>query len=233
MIVFAWIGIALASVLALLLLIVVGALASRLDVEGRIRPEGFSGRGRLGIVAVEADATTDLLVVRLFGLRVYRGTMSDSDASGKDATQHDDDEVPTADAKRSRDRRARPRLPVGSYRRLARTGLRELRTMARHLHVRHLRVDAVVATDDPALTGELYGVGCAIVAWIHGVWPRAELSLDVDFTRTRPSGAAELAASVRPIRLIPGGIRLAWSYWSERRWSRRRASGAPRAASTG
>lgn len=226
MVVLAWIGIALASVLALVLLVVVGALASRLDVEGRVGPEGFGGRGRLGVVGVEIDSVADRIVVRLFGARVYRGSMSET---GTDAAG---DERPSR-RRRTPRRRERPRLSLGSYRRLIRAGLRELRSTMRHLQLRHLRVHAVVASDDPALTGELFGLGCALVAWIDAAWPRAEMSLDVDFTRTRPNGSAEVAMSVRPIRLVPGGIRLAWSYWTERRGSRRRASGAPRVASTG
>jgi hypothetical protein len=46
--------------------------------------------------------------------------------------------------------------------------------------------------------------------------------LGVDFMATVPSGEAELALRLRPVRLLPGVARVGWAYWRERRRSRRR-----------
>jgi uncharacterized membrane protein len=124
---------------------------------------------------------------------------------------------------RERKHGARGRLSTASYRRLTRTGARELGRMRRHLHVHRLRLEAVVASEDPVLTGEVYGVGCAALGAIRGIWPHADVRLDTDFVATEPSGAAEAALRLRPVRLVPSLARVGWAYWRERRRSRRRA----------
>ena len=123
-------------------------------------------------------------------------------------------------------RRERARLSIAAYRRLARTGARELRRMVRHLHVDRLRLEAVVASDDPALTGAVYGYGCAVLGAIRSVWPQADLRWDADFVATEPRGAAEAALRLRPVRLVPSVARVGWADWRGRRRSRRRAGGA-------
>jgi hypothetical protein len=214
MTVLVWIAAGLGIVAALVLVVVVGALVSLLRVEGRWAPGDVSGRGRWGVIGVEVDGPADRLVVRLLGLRVARTSLKRDGA----------DEPSGAEPKPKRQRQhgAGPRLSMSSYRRLARTGWRELRRAARHLHVDRLRLEATVASDDPAWTGEVYGFGCAALGALRGWWPHAELHLDADFVATEPRGAAELALSVRPVRLVPGVARMGWTYWMERRRSRRR-----------
>ena len=227
--VLAWIasalGIAILALLGLVVLGIVGALVSTLHVDARLDTAGPTGRIRWGVARVDLDAPADRVDVRLVGLRVARRSLS----RGRRPERADEDSSRTAGGAGSKDERRgrrRARLPVASYRRLARTAIREVRGMARHLHVERLSLDLTLASDDPAWTGEAYGLACAVAAWVRARWPHADLRLSADFTASRPYGAAELAASVRPVRLIPGVARVALRYWTERRRSRRRASGA-------
>jgi len=217
-------GITVLGLLGLASVLIAGAMLSLLRVDARIDATGPAGRIRWGIVAATVDASRNTLTLRLAGLRIgHRPLRGGTDDGGTDdATAGDDDEAAATATKRTRG----AGLRIGSYRRLARTTPRELRRMARHVHLRRLMLDLTVASDDPAWTGEAYGVGCAVVAWLRSTWPQADLRLSTDFTAQRPYGAAELAASVRPVRLLPGVTRVALRYWTERRRSRRRASGA-------
>jgi hypothetical protein len=198
--------------------VVVGALVSVIRVEGRAGPEGVSGRGRWGVLGVEADTSEAHAVIRLLGLRVARRPLKrESDAP---------DVIGKTEEPEGRERRReadRTRLSLAAYRRLARTAWREARRMLGHLHVDRLRLEAVVASDDPAWTGEAFGLGCVIADAIRGAWPQADVRLGVDFTATEPSGAAELALRLRPARLLPGAARVGWAFWCERRRSRSRA----------
>ncbi len=219
MTVLVWILTTLAVLVALVCVIVVGALLSWLHVEGRYAEAGGSGRGRWGMLDVEVDGPSDRLVVRLLGWRIVRRSLR-GDAAGAAA---DHASGASEKPKEERHRRGGERLSIASYRRLARTGWRELRRSLRHLHVDRLRLEAVVASDDPALTGEVYGFGCAVLGAVRGWWPEADLHLSADFTSTQPRGAGELAIGLRPVRLVPGAVRVGWSYWQERRRSGRRA----------
>ncbi len=223
MTVLVWIAASLGIVLLLVVAIVVGALVSLVRVEGRVGPEGAWGRGRWGVVGFEADPGEDRLMVRLLGLRVARTSLrrrANEPESDEDAEQRAKEKEKAAARKQ---RRGRDRLSMSSYRRLASMGWQELRRMRRHLHVERLRLEAVVASDDPALTGEVYGYGCAALGAIRGLWPHADVHLTADFVATVPSGAAEAAVRLRPVRLVPSLVRVGWAYWRERRRSRRRA----------
>jgi hypothetical protein len=216
-----WIAASLGIVLLLLVAIVVGALVSLIRLEGRVGPEGAWGRGRWGLFGFEVEPAEDRLVLRVLGWRVARTSLRRRAAE----PDTDADATPRAKAKAAAraERRARSQLSLASYRRLARTGWRELHRMRRHLHVDRLRLEAVVASDDPALTGEVYGVGCAALGALRGFWPHADVRLEADFVATEPRGAAEAALRLRPVRLVPSVARVGWAYWRERRRSRRRA----------
>lgn len=214
MAVLVWIAAILGAIVALAVVVSIGALVSLLRLEGRWAPGDVSGRGRWGVIDVEVDGPADRLVVRLLGLRVARTSLKRDGPDGPSSAE--------PKPKRRRQHGAGVRLSVSSYRRLARTGWRELRRAARHLHVDRLRLEATVASDDPAWTGEVYGFGCAALGALRGWWPHADLHLDADFVATEPRGAGELALSVRPVRLVPGAARLGWTYWLERRRSQRR-----------
>jgi hypothetical protein len=209
-----WILIAIGVVIALALAIVVGALVSAIRLEGRADARGAAGRGRWGVIGFAIDTVERVVVIRLLGIRIVRASLGGSEQG--------DDEKPPRRAPRPR-REHRVRLSLAAYRRLARTALRELRRMARHLHVDRLRLDAVVASPDPSLTGEAFGMGSALVGVIRSIWPSADVRLGVDFTSTTPRGAAELAVWFRPVRFVPGAARVGWAVWRERRRSRRAA----------
>jgi len=203
---------------ALAATVVVGALVSVIRVEGRAGPDGVSGRGRWGVLGVEADASEAHAVIRLLGFRIARRPLKrgSSDVSGAGEKTREPDE------RERRHKGGRTRLSLAGYRRLAGTAWREVRHMLRHLHVDRLRLDAVVASDDPAWTGEAFGFGYLVADAIRGAWPQADVRLGVDFTTTEPSGAAEFALRLRPVRLVPGVARVGWAYWRERRRSRSR-----------
>jgi len=190
---------------------------SVIRVEGRVGTEGASGRGRWGLIGVDAEAGEGHAVIRLLGLRIARRPLRQG---ASEPAEEEGDEPEERERRRKPDR---PRLPIAAYRRLARVAWREARRMLRHLHVDRLRLDAVVASDDPAWTGEAFGFSCVVAEAIRAAWPQAEVRLGVDFTATQPSGAAELALRLRPVRLLPGVARVGWAYWRERRRSRSRA----------
>ena len=211
---------------ALVAAVVAGALVSVIRVEGRAGPQGVSGRGRWGVLGLEADPGDRHVVFRLLGLRIARKPLTRGGPQVSEATEGE-----TEPEDRERQRKVdRTRLRLPAYRRLARTAWRESRRMLRHLHVDRLRLDAVIASDDPAWTGEAFGLGCVIADAIRRAWPQADVRLGVDFTTAEPSGSAELALRLRPVRLVPGVARVGWAVWRERRRSRRRARRARGAA---
>jgi len=211
-----WVLAAIGLLVALVAAIVVGALVSVIRVEGRAGPEGVSGRGRWGVLGLEAEPDDGHVVFRLLGLRIARTPLKRGGPVVSGATEGE-----KVSEEQERQRKAeRTRLSLAAYRRLARTAWREGRQMLRHLHVDRLRLRAVMASDDPAWTGEAFGLGCVIANAIRATWPQADVHLGVDFTTAEPSGSAELALRLRPIRLVPGAARVGWAVWRERRRSR-------------
>jgi hypothetical protein len=226
-----WMLAAIGLLAALAVAIVVGALVSVIRVEGRVGPEGVSGRGRWGVIGVEADASEAHAVIRLLGFRVARRPLKRGASDVSEAVEK------TKEPEEPEQRRetGRSRLSLAAYRRLARRAWPEARRMLRHLHVDRLRLDAVFGSDDPACTGEAFGLGCVIADAIRAAWPQADVRLGVDFTAAQPSGSAELALRLRPVRLVPGAARVGWAVWRERRRSRharraRRTAGLERRA---
>lgn len=213
-----WVLGAIGLLVVLAMAAVVGALVSVIRVEGRAGPEGVSGRGRWGVLGVEADASEAHAVIRLLGFRIARRPLNRGASDASDAVET----TKEPEARERQPKADRTRLSWVAYRRLARTAWREGRRMLRHLHVDRLRLRAVIASDDPAWTGEAFGLGCVIADAIRAAWPQADVGLGVDFTTAEPSGSAELALRLRPVRLVPGVARVGWAYWRERRRSRRR-----------
>ncbi|MFU8889349.1 MAG: hypothetical protein ACNA8N_12190 [Trueperaceae bacterium] len=225
-----WVLGAIGLLVVLVAAVVVGALVSVIRVEGRAGPEGVSGRGRWGVLGVEAEPGDGHAVFRLLGLRIARKPLKrgGSEASGAAKGEKEPEE---RERKRKPDR---ARLPLAAFRRLARTAWREGRQMLGHLQVDRLRLRAVIASDDPAWTGEAFGLGCVVADAIRAAWPHADVRLGVDFTAAEPSGSAELALRLRPVWLVPGAARIGWAVWRERRRSRhaRRAHVARRTRGT-
>lgn len=203
-------------VLGALLLVLVLALASPLRLRGDVDERGGAGALEWLGVGVGVDARRREVDVRLFGRRLLRRPMS-SQATKKDEEEADD----TPPEPSTREKRRPGRLPMRSWRALARVGLRETRTLLRRVHVDRLRLDGVIASDDPAFTGAVYGYGCALVSVIRGVRPHADLRWDADFVATRPRGRAELALRLRPIGLVGSAWRMGFAFLRERRRNRR------------
>jgi hypothetical protein len=212
-----WMLASIGLLAALAVAIVVGALVSVIRVEGRAGPEGVWGRGHWGVLGVEADASEAHAVIRLLGFRVARRPLKRGASDVSEAVE----KTKEPEEREQRRKTGRSRLSLAAYRRLARRAWPEARRMLRHLHVDRLRLDAVIASDDPAWTGEAFGLGCVIADAIRAAWPQADVRLGVDFTAAQPSGSAELALRLRPIRLVPGAARVGWAVWRERRRSRR------------
>ncbi len=219
MTVLVWVAAVLGVLVALTMVIVLGALLSWLRIEGQWAPGAASGCGRWGVIEVEVDQAADRLVVRLLGWTVARTSLRRDRSPAADGDAADDRSAP----KKPRKRTDRVRISFAGYRRLARTGWREAHRAWRHLHVDRWHVEAVFASDDPAWTGEVYGFGCALLGALDGTWPGADVRWAADFTTTEPRGAAELALRLQPVRLVPAAARLGWTYWQERRRSLRRA----------
>lgn len=229
-----WIAGTLGSLVAVALLILVVTLTSLIRIEGRVAAEGVWARGRWGLLRFDVRPTENRLTLHVLGVRVVRTTMSRNagergdtlpDDAPLDETKLDDTELTPARGVQETKKGRRPavRLSFASYRRLARTAWRELRHMLHHLHVDRLRLEAVVASPDPVLTGEVYGAGCAATSVMRSVWPHADVHWGVDFEASEPRAAGELVVRLRPIRLLPSVMRIGSTYWRERRESRRRA----------
>lgn len=239
MIVLVWIAWIVVATLAFAIVVTLGALVARVSIEGRVGPDGVAADGRWGLIRVAAygaghHGAGDTVVVRLLGIRLpgvwlpggdRRDASKEDEAKGSAAEDRAGDAAQKKRAKETTPGARRSPSLLG-YRRLVALALRELRASARHLHVEQVRIDAVIATDDPALTGEAYGLGMAVGAWFQAAWPTVQLSLTPDFVATRPRVHAEAALHFRPVRFVPGAVRVGWAYWTERRRTRRRASGA-------
>ena len=203
-------------VLGTLLLVLLSALASPLRLRGDVDERGGAGAFEWLGIGVDVDGRRREVDVRLFGRRLLRRPMR------RPATKGDEEATDEARLEPStRDTPGPGRLPMRSWRTLAPTGLREARTLLRRIHVDRLRLDGVVASDDPALTGAVYGYGRALVSVIRGVWPHADLRWDADFVATVPRGRAELALRVRPIGLLGSAWRMGFAILRERRRNRR------------
>jgi len=241
-----WIAWTLVIVGALVAMVLV-ALSAPLRLRGRLDEHGPAGGiGWLGIdvdLDVAPDGRGRTIDVRLLRLRLLRRHLPPADGeetsgarqdgagdardrasiSGEGEEEGEDEGAGEAVDETKRRGRGLPRLSLASWRVLIRTGLREARRMLRAIRVERLRLDAVVASDDPALTGELFGYGSAVVSAARARWPEAQLRLGVDFERAWPRGCAELAVRVRPIRLVGSAARVAWVFRRERRRSARAA----------
>ena len=210
-----WLGISVASLVVLL------GLASLWPV--RVRIEG-TARGGSGTVSwlgwtYRQDRHTRTWELRLARWRLVRRPLGDDRAdrpSDSDAEKRDT----------SKDRRSR--LSAAAILRLGRSAGREARRIVRRIHVERLSAGLVIATPDPALTGELYGYGAAIAATTRGAWPAARIDLEADFLATTPRGGFDAAIRTRPMWWAASAIRVGWMVLRERWRSRRTRRSAGR-----
>lgn len=95
------------------------------------------------------------------------------------------------------------------------------------VRLQRLEIDMVVAGDDPAVTGMLYGWGCTLLGALCGAVNscctirRGRVTLTPDFTSHQCHVQADVVASIRLWRLLAIGIRLMQEY-SKRRPARER-----------
>lgn len=90
------------------------------------------------------------------------------------------------------------------------------------VRLQRLEIDMVVAGEDPAVTGMLYGWGCTLLGGICGAVDscctirRGRVTLTPDFTSNQYSVQADVVASIRIWRLLAIGIRLMQEYIKRR-----------------
>lgn len=215
----AWLSVVVLGLFAVLIVLLVAVLAAPLRLHGRADEAGLAGGGSWFGVGVDVDTRRGGMEVRLLRWRVLRRPLRSDAAPAGEAEEGA--KGPEETKAKERTRRTRRRLSLAAWRRLLRVGLREVRRTLRLVHLDRLRLAAVIASDDPALTGELYGCGCALNSAIRGCWPDASVDLGADFVATRPRGSAEVALRLRPIRLSGPAVRLGWAYLRERRRAKR------------
>jgi hypothetical protein len=84
------------------------------------------------------------------------------------------------------------------------------------VHLENLAIDADIGLEDPADTGQLFGM---LAAASYALPRPAGMSIVVrpDFSGARAAGKLEVALSCVPILLIPPGVRFAWRVFGPRR----------------
>jgi len=119
----------------------------------------------------------------------------------------------------------------------ARLGREALGGMFRTVRIRHLKLHAVVAADDPACAALAYGgTSAAIHALLpafEGIinWRRAEMVIDVDFSGN-PLVTIDISLSVFPIVLLITGMKIMLKFVKINNESAKTAASAAAAAST-
>lgn len=90
----------------------------------------------------------------------------------------------------------------------------------RHLHLKIARIRILVATDDPAKTGILYGAVCAVISQLtevlahitHVSRAKESVSVSADFLPGKPSADIHLVFSIRVWQAVHIGISMAALY---------------------
>ena len=209
----------LAIVLGILVVLI--GLASLWPVRVRVEADERGGSGSVSWLgwSYRQDRRTRTWELRLSSWSVVRRPFRGKRAEAADGERTQDEEKSS---------KTPSGLSPGGLLRIARAALREARRLLRHIHVEELRTSLVVATPDPALTGELFGYGAALAATARTLWPGARLDLGLDFIADAPRGDIDAAIRTRPIWWGAGAVRVGWVFLRERRRSRRRRSAGRR-----
>ncbi|MDR9391068.1 MAG: hypothetical protein RI554_03465 [Trueperaceae bacterium] len=233
----------LGGLLAAALLLAAAALVTRLHltVEAAFVPEGGGAEGATGDAAdasqrLEARIRSGPVEVRLDGLaRTATLALAGRPVATRPLRAPARTPSPTKGRRRARrggrpgGRGCRPwRLPADRRARLVATLRRE--TRARR-HVRgHLDAHLVLDGRDPARTGTLLAALHAVRPWWDALAPDARVRIGADFTADAPRGSATAHVHVRPVRLVPPTVRVAWATVRACRHPRRSAArtGRPR-----
>jgi hypothetical protein len=97
------------------------------------------------------------------------------------------------------------------------SGLDTVRSISRHIHVKVHRLDMVVATPNPALTGFAYGMTQALG---YAIGANVPWHAEPDFEQAEPALSMRVEVSVTPIMMIQPALRFARSA-AKRRMARR------------
>ena len=97
----------------------------------------------------------------------------------------------------------------------------------KHLRLKVFKATAIIASDDPALTGEFYGYLTIVSSALNALFPKASFKVGADFYAENPRGQLESSVSIRIIHLLIAGWQIAKARFKERR-NRRRLNSAIR-----
>jgi hypothetical protein len=198
----------LAALLLVAWLRVEGRFSGHLDVQ-RLGEASAYGRVRVAPLAVVVDTAEGVLIVKLAGLRIVRKPLAELGSARAGRERAEQERRPAKPARHLR-------LSDGSA--AWRFYRRQLGYLAARTQLDTLEADLRVATPDPALTGMLYGAGCAAVYPLRARWPRAALAVEADFVDTAPAVRLALALRVRIATLVVVAVR---SYWFHRSRARK------------
>lgn len=184
------------TIAVVLVVLTAGVLLSRLRVEvaydGAVR-----SRARWLALGVDYDGAPHELVFRLGPTRVFRRTLT---RGGED---------PKPEGRDTRERKGtRSGSGAAGWWREWRPFGRAVGDLVRRVSWERLEVDAEFGTDDPALTGMLYGFVCAVGEPLASA-PNVHLRVEPDFVDERFEGRAAAAFSVRVAHLGLFAIRMA------------------------
>lgn len=225
-----WIALAL---VALLLLLLALALASRIHLEASLAADPralledanpVTGWARVRWLGVRGRLELPAFRLRLsfLGVPLLRRDLFPTDAAPP--RRRDPKGETEAPKDESEPRRPRTRRPKIGRLRLA------LRALRRAVRLERLEGELVLATPDPALTGELLGWGYALGAALPRS-PARRFALRPDFAGELPRGRVELALTLRVALVALAGWRGARAFGYPRlsapRTRRRRASAPP------
>ncbi len=90
-----------------------------------------------------------------------------------------------------------------------------LADLLKPIHIERLAIDADIGFDDPADTGQLYGL---LSPLIHSRLPSSAVSIAVrpDFSGSRISGEAIAEVSFIPVAFLPPAVRFGWRVFGPR-----------------
>jgi hypothetical protein len=94
------------------------------------------------------------------------------------------------------------------------SGLQTLRSVTHHVRIRVHRLNVILATPNPALTGISYGMMCAFGGALALSWP---IVIEPDFTRTTSEVSFRVEARITVIKIMPA----AWKFLRTSRGRRR------------
>lgn len=112
-------------------------------------------------------------------------------------------------------RQAAPRRRRNRMMRMVRAAPSLLGRLFRKIRIEKLNIEADIGLEDPADTGQLFGLINALVYSRPDI-PRVSIAIRPDFTGRRASGDVDAELSFIPAALAPPGLRFAWTVFGPR-----------------